>query len=118
MLRVYGTKGGIHWRQDSPNELYFTPYGEPTRILTRGSGAFAAGGSARDAHSARTSGRLSRSLRHDLHRSRPCDPRARARARRRRAEVNFPGLDEGVAGMAFIEAAVKSSKKGGAWVKM
>ena len=39
MLRVYGTKGGIHWRQDSPNELYFTPFGEPTRILTRGSGA-------------------------------------------------------------------------------
>ena len=35
-LRVYGTKGGIHWRQDNPNYLYFTPFGKPTQILTRG----------------------------------------------------------------------------------
>jgi predicted dehydrogenase len=35
-LRVYGTMGGIHWRQESPNHLYHTPFGEPTRILTRG----------------------------------------------------------------------------------
>ena len=41
-----------------------------------------------------------------------------ARARRAPAEVYFPGLDEGIAGMAFIEAAVKSSKKNGVWVKM
>jgi hypothetical protein len=30
----------------------------------------------------------------------------------------FPTIDDGIAGMAFIEAAVKSSAKGGAWVKL
>jgi len=32
------------------------------------------------------------------------------------AKVVFPGLDDGVKGMAFIEAAVKSSAAGGTWV--
>ena len=36
MLRVYGTKGGVHWRQDNPNLMYWTPYEKPTRIITRG----------------------------------------------------------------------------------
>ena len=31
------------------------------------------------------------------------------------AEVMFPGLDDGVKGMAFIEAAVASSRHNGAW---
>ena len=44
-LRVYGTKGGLHWAQENPNELRWSPLGEPTRIVTRGgpgSGAAAA----------------------------------------------------------------------------
>ena len=36
MLRVYGTKGGFHWRQDNPNYLFWTPYEKSTRIITRG----------------------------------------------------------------------------------
>ena len=34
------------------------------------------------------------------------------------ADVIFPTIDDGIAGMAFIEAAVKSSSKGGVWVNM
>ena len=30
----------------------------------------------------------------------------------------FPTVDDGVEGMAFIEACVKSSKKNGAWTKL
>ena len=44
--------------------------------------------------------------------------RAKREGKATPAEVYFPGLDEGIAGMAFIEAAVKSSKKNGVWVKM
>ena len=33
-------------------------------------------------------------------------------------EVHFPTVEDGLAGMAFIEAAVKSSKKGGVWTKV
>ena len=32
-------------------------------------------------------------------------------------ELDFPGVKEGVTGMAFIEAVVKSSKLGAKWVK-
>ena len=33
-------------------------------------------------------------------------------------EVQFPGIEDGVAGMAFIEACVKSSARNGKWVKV
>lgn len=117
MLRVYGTKGGIHWRQDHPNEMYYTPYGEPTRIVTRGSAA-----------AGPVAARVTRVP--------PGHPEgyleafatiytevARAIKAARtgdqpEAGVMFPGLAEGIAGMAFIEAAVASSKQGGVWVKM
>ena len=33
-------------------------------------------------------------------------------------EVQFPGIEDGVAGMAFIEACVKSSSKNAKWVKV
>jgi hypothetical protein len=32
--------------------------------------------------------------------------------------VLFPGIEDGVAGMAFIEACKKSSAKNGKWVKV
>ena len=33
-------------------------------------------------------------------------------------EVTFPGIADGVEGMAFIEACVKSSSKNGKWTKL
>jgi predicted dehydrogenase len=39
-LRVYGEKGGLEWSQEDPNYLWFTPYNEPKRLITRnGAGA-------------------------------------------------------------------------------
>ena len=39
-LRVYGTKGGLEWAQEQPNHLWYTPFGEPKRLITRnGAGA-------------------------------------------------------------------------------
>ncbi|MFN7052556.1 MAG: Gfo/Idh/MocA family protein, partial [Gemmobacter sp.] len=39
-LRIYGDKGGLEWGQETPNQLWFTPFGEPKRLLTRnGAGA-------------------------------------------------------------------------------
>jgi hypothetical protein len=34
------------------------------------------------------------------------------------AAVTFPTIVDGVRGVTFVEAAVKSSKKNGAWVKI
>ncbi len=44
-LRVYGTKGGLEWGQEDPNYLWYTPFGQPKRLITRGgAGAGAAAG--------------------------------------------------------------------------
>ena len=66
MLRVYGTKGGLHWRQDNPNYLFWSPYEKSTRIITRGGPGFGRGGGASDARPAGPSRRLSRRLRQHL----------------------------------------------------
>ena len=34
------------------------------------------------------------------------------------AAVTFPGLKEGVEGVAFVDACVRSSKRNGAWVSL
>ena len=51
-LRVYGEKGGLEWAQEDPNYLWFTPLGEPKRLLTRGG----AGAGAEAARVSRTPG--------------------------------------------------------------
>ena len=38
-IRVYGENGGIEWRQEDPNYLFYTKYGHPTQKITRGSGS-------------------------------------------------------------------------------
>jgi predicted dehydrogenase len=35
-IRIYGTKGSLAWQQEHPNELKFQPKGEPARIIRRG----------------------------------------------------------------------------------
>lgn len=35
-IRVYGTKGGLEWHQENPNELVHSPFGQQPRRLTRG----------------------------------------------------------------------------------
>jgi predicted dehydrogenase len=116
-LRVYGTKGGIHWRQDNPNYMYFTPHGKPTQILTRGgAGANAAAGRVTRIPSGHPEGYL------EAFATLYTEAAAAIRAARSGAKVDkavtFPTIDDGVKGVAFIEACVKSSGKGGAWVKL
>jgi predicted dehydrogenase len=35
-LRVFGSKAGLTWRQENPNELNFLPFGQPAQRITRG----------------------------------------------------------------------------------
>lgn len=115
-LRIYGDKGGLHWRQENPNVMTFSPYSEPARTITRGSAA--AGPSAArvtrvpPGHPegylegfATIYAEAARAIR--AHRSGKLDE-----------AVTFPTMRDGVAGVAFIEAAVASSKAGGVWTKL
>ena len=117
-LRVYGTKGGIEWVQADPNYLWFTPYGQPKQLITRG-GAGSGPASARVTRvpSGHPEGYLEGFA--NIYQE-----AARAiRAVRRKGgklpkDVIYPTVEDGVEGVAFVEACVKSSKKNAAWTKL
>jgi predicted dehydrogenase len=116
-LRVYGTKGGFHWRQDNPNYLFYTPFGKPTQILTRGgAGATAVAGRVTRIPSGHPEGYLEAFA--TIYTEAAAAIRAARDGTRLDPAVTFPTIDDGVKGVAFIEAAVKSSAKGGAWTKL
>ena len=116
-LRLYGDKGGLEWRQEHPNQLHWSPFGQPTQIVSRGTGA-ANADAARVTRlpSGHPEGYLEgfatvyAEIAQALRAAR--DGSAVA------ADVVFPTIDDGVHGMAFIEAAVRSSVQGGQWVEV
>ena len=115
-LRVYGSKGGIEWVQADPNVLLHSPLGESRRLITRGSPAT---GTAAARMTRIPAGHPEGYLEGfaNIYREAALAIRAVDSGQPVPAEVVFPGLDDGVKGMAFIEAAVKSSAAGGTWVK-
>ncbi|MEP0519092.1 MAG: Gfo/Idh/MocA family oxidoreductase [Hyphomicrobiales bacterium] len=116
-LRVYGTKGGIEWEQENPNILYYTPYGKPKQVLTRGG-----------AGSGEEAGRVSRTP--------PGHPEgylegfaniyseAAAAIKASRTgqipdkEVHFPTVADGVEGVRFITACVTSGHADAEWTQL
>jgi predicted dehydrogenase len=116
-LRVYGEKGGLEWRQEHPNQLLFSPLGEATRILSRGTGA-AGPDAARVTRlpSGHPEGYL------EAFATLYAEAAAAIRARRQDMppppEVDFPTIEDGVKGLAFIEAAVRSARAGGRWTRL
>ena len=115
-LRVYGSKGGIEWVQADPNVLVHSPLGESRRLVTRGS---AQTGPAAARMTRIPAGHPEGYLEGfaNIYREAALAIRAVDAGQPVPPEVVFPGLDDGVKGMAFIEAAVKSSQAGGAWVR-
>ncbi len=116
-LRIYGDKGGLTWGQENPNYLWHTPFGEPPRLITRG-GAGAGPEAARVTRvpAGHPEGYLEgfANLYAEIARA----IRAAREGRPPPKDVVFPTVADGLLGMQFIEAAVKSSKKGGVWVKV
>lgn len=115
-LRIYGDKGGLEWGQEDPNYLWFTPFGEPKRLITRnGAGAGAAAGRVSRVPPGHPEGYLEGFATIYAEAARAI--RAKHDKKSVDKEVIFPTVDDGVAGIAFVEACVKSAKKNGAWVK-
>ena len=118
-LRVYGEKGGLEWTQADPNYLWYTPFGEPKRLLTRaGAGAGPAAGRVTRVPSGHPEGYLEGFANIYARRRRAPSARRARRAASRPKDVIFPTVQDGVEGVAFVEACVKSSKKNGAWTKL
>ena len=114
-LRVYGEKGGLSWDQEQPNDLWWSPLGEPTQKLTRGTGAVnAAGARVTRIPSGHPEGYLEGFATIYAEAARAI--RAARTGAAADADVVFPTVGDGVAGVAFVEAAVRSSAEGGHWV--
>jgi predicted dehydrogenase len=114
---VFGDKGALEWEQEDPNVLWFAPIREPKRKLTRaGDGTMSDAARVTRIPSGHPEGYLEgfANLYSEVGRA--------IRARRMGAladpMVTFPGIDDGVQGVRFIEAAVKSSSSGGIWVAL
>jgi predicted dehydrogenase len=115
-IRVYGTKGGLEWVQADPNYLWYSPFGEPKRLITRGgAGSNAAAARVTRVPPGHPEGYLEGFA--NIYTEVARAIKARRTGKKPDKDVQFPGIEDGVAGMAFIEACVKSSAKNGRWVK-
>lgn len=117
-LRIYGTKGGLEWTQADPNYLWYTPYGHPKQMLTRnGAGALPASTRVSRIPSGHPEGYLEGFANIYAEAARAIRA-ARKNGGKLDKTVTFPGIEDGVEGVAFVEACVKSSRKNAAWTKL
>ncbi|WP_217621125.1 Gfo/Idh/MocA family protein [Salipiger sp. CCB-MM3] len=116
-LRLYGETGGLEWRQEDPNRLWFTRFGQPKQLLTRGG---AGAGEAANAVSRIPGGHPEGYLEGfaNLYTEAAEVIRAAQEGRRSEALGLLPGLEEGLAGMRFIAACVESSFADSAWCQL
>lgn len=116
-LRVYGEKGGIEWAQEDPNYLWFTPLGAPKQLITRnGAGAGAAAGRVSRVPPGHPEGYLEGFA--NIY----SEAAEAIIAHRTGTEcpdgVMYPTIGDGLRGMQFIAACVKSSARNAAWVSL
>jgi len=116
-LRIFGTKGGIEWEQENPNYLWVAPLGQPKYRLTRGGpGSGDAAARMTRIPSGHPEGYLEGFANIYAEAARAIIARREGVALD--SAVVFPGLKEGLEGVAFVDACVRSSKRNGAWVSL
>ncbi|WP_428698325.1 Gfo/Idh/MocA family protein [Stappia sp.] len=117
-LRVYGEKGGLEWEQEQPNHLWYTPFGEEKRLITRGgAGAGAAAARVSRIPAGHPEGYLE-GFANIYQEAARAIRAARDGGGRPDPDVLYPTVSDGLAGMAFIDACVRSSARNGQWVRL
>ena len=114
-LRVYGTLGSLAWQQEHPNELKFIAKGEPAKILRRGNNYVS---DAAKKFTRLPFGNPEAFI--EAFANIYLEAVAAIRASSAGQPVNqndFPTVDDGVIGMAFLETAVKSAASNAKWTK-
>ena len=116
-LRIYGDKGGLEWAQEEPNRLWFTRYGEPKQLLTRGgAGAMADAARVSRVPGGHPEGYLEGFA--NIYIEAAAAIRAFDAGQPAPEGVIFPTLQDGLNGMRFVEACVQSSGRNAAWVRL
>lgn len=118
-ISVYGTEGGLTWRQEEPNRLELTSLDGPRRIYTRAGGDYlgAAAQHASRLPSGHPEGFIEAFA--NIYRNVAADIRRRRGERTwlddAGLEPDYPTVIDGARGVAFIETAVKSSSSTEKW---
>lgn len=115
-MQVFGETGGLRWAQEWPNQLFYTPLNQPTRVLERGGPGLS---KLADRASRVTIGHAEgmpeafANIYADLaeviragQQGRAPDPLA----------LHYPTAEDGLASIAAISSAVESARAGGTWV--
>ncbi|MWD26860.1 gfo/Idh/MocA family oxidoreductase [Aquicoccus sp. SCR17] len=116
-LRVYGEKGGLSWNQEQPNHLHYTPFGEPTRLITRnGAGAGPEAARVSRIPAGHPEGYLEGFA--NIYTEAARAIRAHRKGQPAPDGTLYPGIQDGLKGVRFIEACVASSKRDARWVTL
>jgi len=114
-LRIYGSKGGLEWEQENPNHLWHAPFGEQKRLLTRaGAGIGAAATRVTRIPSGHPEGYLEAFATIYAEAARAIE--AYRQGETLDTAVTYPTVDDGLKGVAFIDACLRSSREDGQWV--
>jgi len=114
-IRVYGEKGGIEWKHEDANTLLVKWLDKPTEIYRTGGGY----NSSYAAHNSRTpaghpEGFLEAFA--NMYRNFSLTLRAKIDGEQPKEEwLDYPSVDEGVRGMAFVENVIESGKSETKW---
>jgi len=114
-IKVYGEKGGLEWHQEEPNTLKVKWLDAPSQIYRTGNGYLSA---AAQCNARTPSGHPEGYLEAfaNIYRNFASTLRAKLDGQEPTAEMlDFPGVEEGVRGMAFIENVVASSQSDQKW---
>ncbi|OWJ62976.1 Gfo/Idh/MocA family protein [Paraburkholderia caledonica] len=113
-LRVYGTKAGISFDQEQPNELWFTPLGGAAERLTRGRVSGASAIHATRVPPGHPEGYLEAFA--QLYKDAALQIEALDEGRALPAEsLLLTTVEDGVTGLRFIDAVLASSAADGQW---
>jgi predicted dehydrogenase len=115
-LRVYGEKGGLEWNQQEPNTLLVKWLDKPTQIYRAGTNGFL---NSYGLHNSRTPGGHPEGYLEafaNLYRNFALTLSARIDGTKPKEEaLDFPGVNDGIRGMAFIDNVVKSGQSKEKW---
>ncbi|MBL7115651.1 MAG: Gfo/Idh/MocA family oxidoreductase [Kiritimatiellae bacterium] len=118
---VYGENKSLEWHQEHPNYLYVNQIDGPTEIWKRGNDYVGAKSEGAGRGTRLPFGHPEAFL--EAFANNYCNFADCIRAKIERKKIDplakdFPGVKDGVRGMQFIEAVVKSSSKNARWTKM
>ena len=119
-IRVYGEKGSLEWHQKEPNSMLLKWPNDPMQIYRAANGYLCdtakAAGRTPPAHPEGYLEAFANIYKAFINHIRAVEEGRKLKAGD--AALDYPTIEDGVRGMAFIEAVVKSSKGNAKWTKL